>query len=176
MEKVYDHLGNEFESPQAMCKHYRVYYKDYLLYLKCGRTLEYILTKENLKYPSSGIGCSDHLGNQFESITDMCKYWGIHTATYYEEINRGDALHEILERPRKVINKTPDMYKVKKHTKNPLCYINGKAYYSLRSIALGFSVPPHALYSNMKKYNSIEKSLKDCIVRYHEMCESNMQS
>lgn len=175
MEIIKDHLGNEFENEKLMCRYHHIHYSDYKVLRRFGKSITQILTSENLKYKTNGVDCTDHIGNKFNTITTMCEYWGIPTATYYKEFNRGEPLYQIFEKPRRT-NRPSSTYHIKRHTKSPICFINGKEYYSLRSIAISFNVPTYALYSSMKKYNSIEKSLKDCIVRYHEMCKSNIQS
>ena len=41
--------------------------------------------------------CSDHLGNKFDSITDMCKYWNISISTFTSRVNSGWSLKNALE-------------------------------------------------------------------------------
>lgn len=31
----------------------------------------------------------DHLGNRFDSVSDMCKHWGVNIQTYYCRIRSG---------------------------------------------------------------------------------------
>lgn len=45
--------------------------------------------------------CKDFKGNEFNSIKDMCKYWGISISLYYSRINSGWKLKDILTIPSK---------------------------------------------------------------------------
>lgn len=44
----------------------------------------------------------DHLGNEFENVEEMCKYWGINKNTYKDRLKRGWTLKETLEVPPKI--------------------------------------------------------------------------
>lgn len=39
----------------------------------------------------------DHLGKKFNSISEMCRYYGVGTRLYYDRINRGYSQKEALE-------------------------------------------------------------------------------
>lgn len=43
--------------------------------------------------------CTDHLGNRFNSVTEMCKYWKIDRGTYQTRIKIGYTLEQALATP-----------------------------------------------------------------------------
>ena len=76
-----DHLGNEFPSINAMCKHYGI--KPATLYTRMNKnhmSLKKALTKPQTIY-------KDHLGNEFPSKTAMCEHYGVTCTTFDNRIN-----------------------------------------------------------------------------------------
>ena len=81
-----DHLGNEFPSKSAMCKHYGIDKKTYVDRIeKRHMSLKDALTTP-VKKQHNGP-CKDHMGNKFPSITAMCKHYGIGIDTFNKRIN-----------------------------------------------------------------------------------------
>lgn len=88
----YDHLGNEFASKSEMCKYYKISQSLYirrLCYL--GWSQKDALTKPI--HPK----VYDHLGNEFSSLSEMLDYYNIPRRSYYNCIEKGLSLEEILE-------------------------------------------------------------------------------
>ena len=50
--------------------------------------------------------CTDHLGNKFESITSMCKHWGIGLRTFQYRMKQGLTLEQTLTTPIKDLTVT----------------------------------------------------------------------
>ena len=75
-----------------MVQHYGVSEQTYRRRLRLGESLEFALTgnNQNLKR------CFDHLGNEFQSVDDMCSYWNINKGTYYARLSSGKSLRETL--------------------------------------------------------------------------------
>lgn len=77
-----DHLGNQFPSISAMFRHYNIdvcygFTKMNLFSIK------EILTNSYLKRPfTNAKKCTDFNGREFNSISDMCKQYGISVATF----------------------------------------------------------------------------------------------
>lgn len=77
-----DHLGNQFPSISAMFRHYNIdvcygFTKMNLFSIK------EILTNSYLKRPfTNAKKCTDFNGKEFNSISDMCKQYGISVATF----------------------------------------------------------------------------------------------
>ena len=81
-----DHLGNEFPSKSAMCKHYGIDKKTYVDRIeKRHMSLKDALTTP-VKKQHNGP-CKDHMRNKFPSITAMCKHYGIGIDTFNKRIN-----------------------------------------------------------------------------------------
>lgn len=48
----------------------------------------------------AGIPCQDHEGNQFKSISEMCRHWGITASSYQGRLERGIDQKEALTAPK----------------------------------------------------------------------------
>lgn len=101
--KIKDHLGNEFDTLDAMCKHWNISKKQYMLNIRNNCTIQQALTTcvEETSF------CFDHLGNKFASINAMCKQYGITKTTLRSRIELGWTLDEILKNPSKKLNHIP---------------------------------------------------------------------
>ena len=94
-KKVYDHLGNKFNSITEMCTHYGIKSDTFYARLRCGDTLEQALRSERSKNK-----VYDHLGNEFNSTTEMCKHYGVRLDTFSIRLKRGDTLEQALRSER----------------------------------------------------------------------------
>lgn len=100
--EIKDHLGNSFECVNDMCKHYGISKALYRYRIKNGYTKEEALTlkksrKSNLNQKRNPT--IDHLGNEFESFTDMCKKYSLNPTTVTDRLNRGLSLGQALTKP-----------------------------------------------------------------------------
>jgi len=81
-----DHLGNEFRSKASMCNHYNIDRITYLRRLQRGWTQE-----EALMVPAddkhNGLVATDYLGNEFDSISEMCRSYGIDVLLYFQRVS-----------------------------------------------------------------------------------------
>lgn len=84
---VTDHLGNKFRSQQDLCKFYNIPYYIYYSRVHNGWPQEKALTT---KFEEANLEESrtDHLGNQFNSVEEMCKHYGITKVLYKGRIRR----------------------------------------------------------------------------------------
>lgn len=83
-----DHLGNEYPSVPDMCQAYGIPPSTYGNRLSRGWTVEQALT-----VPTRGNGpkinprnagkAVDHLGQEFISISEMCRHWGLSEKVYW---------------------------------------------------------------------------------------------
>ena len=107
-----DHKGNIYPSYVLMCEAYGIDYSVFEKRIKKGFTLERALTQKIIKRnydntkthknklnPTGGHPkrIQDHKGNEYNSITEMCKAYNIVPSVYYGRINRGWKLKEALE-------------------------------------------------------------------------------
>lgn len=89
-----DHLGNQFENIKSMCEHWNIPYYLYISRRNSGYSIE-----DALRQPSYKIEikeCNDHLGNRYNSIGEMCKYWGISRQTFINRLEHGKSLEQAL--------------------------------------------------------------------------------
>lgn len=99
-KKCVDHLGNEFKSIKEMCAANNIPYTLYFSRVKCGMSLEDIFTKPQMSIEMhSGKKCKDHLGNEYESISKMCRTYSIHRYTFYRRRLSGWSLEDALTTP-----------------------------------------------------------------------------
>lgn len=93
-----DHLGNEFESLTAMCKHYGLSTCAYKNRLAKGWSLQQALETPNAKFlPESKR--TDHLGNVYETAKAMVSHYGLTLDTYNRRIKIGWSIEKALTTP-----------------------------------------------------------------------------
>lgn len=102
--KCRDHLGNRYSSIREMCRAYGI--SSHTLYsrIRKGMCLQDALTKgidgSDRKRPDVAEAnkkrCTDHLGNEYKSISDMCNAYGVKYATFKKRIRSGHSLEESL--------------------------------------------------------------------------------
>lgn len=96
----YDHLGNRFESKEDMCNYWGVARGTFDDRIRHGYSLQEALTEKINNTPTSKQ-TTDHLGNEFNSIIDKCKYWNIKPETYKGRIKLGYSEKDALTLPLK---------------------------------------------------------------------------
>lgn len=101
MKKVKDHLGNEYKSISDMCRHYGIDRDTYVIRVKRGMTVEKSLTTP-VAVRCRGKKYTDHFGNVFNSLSEMCKHYEIDANLFRCRERLGWSLKDILETPRKV--------------------------------------------------------------------------
>lgn len=90
--EVKDHLGNTYQSKSVMAEQWGISYVALRQRLKQGWTLEKALTTpECARVPRSRV-VTDHLGNEFKSNAEMCRYWGISLSAFSYRIKHGMSL------------------------------------------------------------------------------------
>ena len=104
-KKYYDHLGNSYESITAMCNAYNIPRQVYHARVSNMKwPIERALTTPVCENPKNSIKIQDHLGNNFKSISEMCRYYHIGQNLYHIRLNAGWSLEKILTTPPKPIN------------------------------------------------------------------------
>ena len=88
-----DHNGKRYDTITNMCKQYGITSTAFSKRLSRGYTLEQALTG-NIKgiQDKRKIHCKDHKGNEFESVTAMCKHWGVKIYTFKYRYNRNNSI------------------------------------------------------------------------------------
>lgn len=96
-----DHQGIEYDTLADMCRAYGVEYKIYRRRRKLGWSLREALTEKDNPIKPNSRACTDHLGHEFVSIVEMCKYWHITSDLHKGRLRDGWTLEETLTIPRK---------------------------------------------------------------------------
>ena len=90
-----DTEGNEYRSMSAMCREHGVSNNVFYSRIRSGCSMEEALTKGRL--PRVGRdGYTDHKGNKYSTIREMCKAWGISSGTYMYRIKKGMNVEQAL--------------------------------------------------------------------------------
>ena len=105
---VKDHLGNEYETKKELCKAYNISVYTVRNRLNNGFTLEDALTmpvKRGGGTREIYVECYDHLGNHFNTITAMCRYWNVNPVLYQNRMRIGWSVEDALTKPEKEMKK-----------------------------------------------------------------------
>lgn len=94
-----DHAGNSFPSASEMCRHYGVKVNTFYARRARGWTLEQALTMKRIVIQRKGHQVRDHLGNEYWSLKEMAKAYGISYSTFRQRRKRGWTLKETLTKP-----------------------------------------------------------------------------
>jgi hypothetical protein len=86
-EKVKDHLGNEYASKTEMAEAYGIALRTLELRLSSGLSLAGALTQRVPRRYK--VKVEDHLGNKYQNVMEMCKFYGVKYDTYYQRLQRG---------------------------------------------------------------------------------------
>lgn len=99
LKTITDHLGNEFRSLSAKCKHYNISISGYKRRIKEGYSEEQALT-EPLK-----LNCRkqsvEYKGKKYKSISEACRRLNIKKSRYIYLSGLGFTIDEILEKESK---------------------------------------------------------------------------
>lgn len=138
-----DHLGNVFPSQNAMCTHYGIT-KDLLRSrLDLGWKLADILENPDVINPCKKH--TDHLGNEFESLTDMLAFWGVNETTYRTRIKSGMSLKECLETSNRAMKECVDHL--------------GNKFDSVDEMCKYWNVPKFLYYARLSNGKSLYETL-----------------
>lgn len=96
MNKLKDHLGNEYDTIEDLAGAYNL--PTYILKsrLRSGYTMEKALSKEYAGYNQPHY---DHEGTKFNTLKDMCKHYGISKSNYLMRLRNGWSVKNALTTP-----------------------------------------------------------------------------
>jgi len=153
-----DHLGNTYESVKSLCDHYKIPVSTYLNRLRGGWTVEDALTVpiRNISYEKS----TDHLGNKFRSVKEMCRYYSIDCATYYHRIASGMSLGDALTKPVKKFDKYYDHL--------------GNEFYSLNTMCKHYGISRNEFCYRLEHGWSLEEALTTATNKHSNMCVDHL--
>lgn len=139
-KKYTDHLGQEFPSIAAMCRHWNIR-KDTFT----RRTDKYNWPLEKALTTPSTETYTDHKGNNFNSLNEMCEYWGITYSTYKNRIENDYSLEEAL---------TPNSICRGKYTDHL-----GNTFTSLQKMCDHWNIYPRTYQYRISQDWTVEKAL-----------------
>lgn len=149
--KCKDHLENEFPSQMKMCEHYGIDKQVYFGRLKMGWSLEKALTTPLDFQPKNSKAVTDHTGENFKSISAMCKKWDIPRSTYNIRIKKGWTIKDALTTPCEKLS-----IKKQEWTDH-----KGITYPSLNAMCSAYGITHHTFSTRISKLGwSVEKALK----------------
>lgn len=155
---VTDHMGNKYKSINKMVQNYGIDINTYIQRVEAGWDKEKALTEEpNNRVYTNGV--SDHLGNKFKSLYDMCQYYGISEATYIQRLKLGWSQQDALMTP---IRQTGRKRAVKDH--------NGKEYSSITEMCRQYNIAAETYHRRIKMGWSKKEALTNT-----RMCQSKPQ-
>lgn len=141
---VKDHLGKEYRSERAMLRAYNIGRTNYATRIKNGWSMEKALTT-----PSEYTGdtkVKDHLGQEYNTKTEMCEVYDINCATYLKRKKKGMSTEEALTKP------------VKKRAENITDHL-GKTYPSKRAMARAYGMAHTTYIQRIKNGMSVKDAL-----------------
>lgn len=146
---VVDHLGNTYESLIKMCEHYNIKKDTYKHRLKIGLSVEEALTLEKRKVRRKKT-IEDHKGNKFETIIDMCKYWGISVDLYRSRRAYGWSLRDALEVHDKLRKESVDHL--------------GNKYKSIDDMCRYWGIKPSTYQSRIRYGYTLQEALETPVI------------
>lgn len=137
-KNVIDHTGKTWTSVTAMCNAWGITTALYYGRLKCGYSIEKALTEPIMEIPRNSKNIIDHKGNEFVSVSELCKHWNIGRSTFNARIKNGWPIEDALTTPCKKINSTEkqewtDHLGNKFESLNDMCKTYGVTHYTFRT-------------------------------------------
>ena len=86
---VTDHLGQEFKSISAMCRHWKIGLSTYRERRKRGWSIERALTEKENEVIIDTEPCTDHMGNPYPSKNAMCRAYNTNRYAYESRLALG---------------------------------------------------------------------------------------
>lgn len=170
---VYDHLGNMFLTQKEMCENYGIKLGTFRVRMRNGFTLEEALTTA-IGEPrrNNGKMVSDHLGNTYSSIKEMCNAYSVKDSTYQYRIRNGYTVEEALTGNRKkLVPPSPlkvlevEKQKLEKKSETPKKPENsiidhlGNQYGSTLEMCQAYGIRVDTFKYRMKHGSSLEEAL-----------------
>ena len=173
---VTDHLGNTYSSKAKMCEAYGINISTFNARLKNGKSLEEALTlvPSPINY---NIPCQDHLGNHYNSQTEMARAYGLTIKVFAGRKRLGWDIEKILTTPiKRRFDHQDFIYNGITYTsKNDFCEKHGLNYdLFIKRTSAGMSIE-EAIEAGKNKYCPLIEPVDHFGYRYKsikEMCEA----
>ena len=145
-----DHLGQTWISLSAMLKHYNVTYTMYQYRLNTMHmTLEEALTTpSNKTHATTSIESTDHEGNTYKSVQEMCDHWRIPRTAFFRRRRNGWDLKKCLTTP------------LQKTEKNAIIHdAQGNSFTSVDEMCAYHNISKQQYIINIRNNCSVEEAL-----------------
>ena len=152
-----DHMGNEFPSKTAMCKHYGISTTSFEKRMnEMHMSLEETLTTPVRKQKTGS--CKDHLGNEFPNKKAMCKHYGISYDTFDKRKNDSNMpIKDALTKPTRKQHNGP----CKDHL--------GNEFPSKKAMCEHYGISESTFSDRIKKrHMSLEETLTTPVEKQHK--------
>lgn len=152
---VIDPLGRKHKTLVAMLKFYDIPKSSYIRYVLAGlSTKDLLMDKMNGTLKKFGrsnkpFTTIDHLGNTYDSISELCRHYNIVRATLKMRLLHGQSLEEAL---------TGNVKPIHLHSKSVKDYL-GNTYSSIGSMCKHYNITRSAYNNRIKNGWSIEATL-----------------
>jgi len=150
-----DHLGNRYANMELMCRAYNTSPVDFIYRITQGWNIRDALTTPltdaeiNKEYKGNIV--KDHLGNKFQGISSMCRYYDISELTFITRTNAGWSLKDTLTTPVVNKNKPTHMKECKDHL--------GNSYKSVVAMCKHYNISTAYYYTGLKLGWTLEEIL-----------------
>lgn len=136
-----DHLGNKFNSKVEMCEHYNIPRQVFFGRIGLGWSLKDALLTPIDNQPKNSKTITDHLGNTFKSVSDLCEHWKIRRSTYNARMKAGWSMEQALTTP------TKDLKIQRQSCKDHL----GNEYPSIEAMCKAYGISRHTYSTRVNK-------------------------
>ena len=154
-----DHLGNEFPSKKAMCEAYGIDRSLFFGRVSIGWSLKDALTTPLVELPPNTKTVTDHTGQTFISVSEMCKHWNMTRVTYNARRKMGWSMEKALTTPLKKIK-----------VQRVVCKDHlGNEYASLNAMCEAYGITRYRYQSRIK----LGWTVKDALTK--ELCVNSTE-
>lgn len=155
-----DHEGNKFFSIKDMCEYWGIECQLFQQRIRAGWELNDALTKPKCQTNQRAAKpCTDHLGNTFSSISELCRHYGIPRTTLKSRQKKGYTLEECLC-PEKI---NESRYKVVDHM--------GNRFKSLRKMVQYWNLSLPAFQHRIESGWSLKDALETPVYTRHALAK-----
>lgn len=171
---ITDHNGNTFDSIRQLCEFWDIPRRTFLRRLNVTQSpqkaIEYCL---NNKRPTRSKKSKDHLGNEFESISDMCKYYNITPSAYKDRQRKKWSLEQTLTTPLSEKKTYKDHLGNIFETQKELCehYNITPSMYHTR-LSNGYTLEQTLLNTEHQSYKPTQDHLGNTYPSTTDMCDA----
>ena len=153
--KPIDHLGNKFSSKKEMCEYHNIPYDRFRNRMDLGWDIKKALTAPITPSQNNKNKIfTDHLGNQFSSLHELCKQYNINKGIYQSRKKNGWSLEKILTTPNK--------------NHNPVTDHKGITYKNKQQMCIAYDLSAATVNSRLRNGWSLQEALETPVERFQD--------